>query len=445
MSSTRSILLLEDNEKRIARFRQLVAELGAGLELKVWRDTHSMLAECEPFFARATLICLNDAPNSQPVTDTEPDLSTFLGDFLPVCPVLIHSSDLDRAVSIQGELDRAGWRVDRVSSSEADRIETTWLRRARELIEGCSNTWNAILPTDHAARVERMRCSLNGLGVGDALGEMLSWEPHSAPGRLASNSLPRSPWFHTDDTEMAISVVAVLKSHGEVNQEALARRFARRFERDPYRGYGHMTRIQLRDINSGANWRDTAADAFSGQGSMGNGGAMRVAPLEAYFADDLERCVSEARASAIVTHTHPEGIAGTIAVAVGTALAWQLRGTSGLRRTRRFFEEVLDLTPQSQVRSAIEQASQLPANAPVDEVAEMLGNGALVTALDTVPFCLWIAAHHLGDYVTALAQAIRVGGDCDTNAAIVGGMVALSAGDDAIPAKWLAARESVWI
>ena len=91
MSSTRSILLLEDDEKHIARFRQLVAELGAGLELKVWRDTHSMLAECEPFFARATLICLNDAPNSQPetqtVTDTEPDLSTFLGDFLPVCPV----------------------------------------------------------------------------------------------------------------------------------------------------------------------------------------------------------------------------------------------------------------------------------------------------------------------------------------------------------------------
>jgi len=65
-----------------------------------------------------------------------------------------------------------------------------------------------------------------------------------------------------------------------------------------------MTRIQMRDIMGGAKWRDTAANAFGGQGSMGNGGAMRVAPLGAYFADDLERCATEARASSLVTHTH---------------------------------------------------------------------------------------------------------------------------------------------
>ena len=83
----------------------------------------------------------------------------------------------------------------------------------------------------------------------------------------------------------------VLKSHGFIEQDALAKRFARRFERDPERGYGKMTRIQMREIMAGAKWRDTAANAFGGQGSMGNGSAMRVAPLGAYFADDLERCV----------------------------------------------------------------------------------------------------------------------------------------------------------
>src|SRR6266705_3524246 len=146
---------------------------------------------------------------------------------------------------------------------------------------------------------------------------MLSYQAQAAPHRLAENNLPGGPWFHTDDTEMAISIVAVLKSHGFIHQDALSKRFSRRFERDPDRGYGKMTRIQMREIIAGANWRDQAANAFGGQGSMGNGGAMRVAPLGAYFADNLDRCAAEARKSALVTHTHPEGVAGTIAVAVG--------------------------------------------------------------------------------------------------------------------------------
>ena len=69
--------------------------------------------------------------------------------------------------------------------------------------------------------------------MGDALGEMLSYQAHAAPHRLAEDNLPAGPWFHTDDTEMAISICAVLKSHGHVQQDALAKRFARRFERDP--------------------------------------------------------------------------------------------------------------------------------------------------------------------------------------------------------------------
>ena len=40
---------------------------------------------------------------------------------------------------------------------------------------------------------------------------------------------------------------------------------------------------------------------------------MRVAPLGAYFAEDVERAASEAHLSAQVTHAHPEGQAGAIA------------------------------------------------------------------------------------------------------------------------------------
>src|SRR5205809_3293647 len=83
------------------------------------------------------------------------------------------------------------------------------------------------------------------------IGEMLCYRAHAAQRRLAENNLPAGPWFHTDDTEMAISIVAVLQSYGHLHQDALAKRFARRFERDPDRGYGSMTRIQMRQIAAG--------------------------------------------------------------------------------------------------------------------------------------------------------------------------------------------------
>ncbi len=443
------ILILEDNDERIAAFEKTVAALGDGFELKLWRDAPSMIAECEAFFPSAKLISLDHDLNPQPGVAADPgtglDVTKYLCDFQPVCPVLIHSSNTDRVYSMHNELRFAHWIVDRVGPLGDDWIQTTWSRRMLELLAEYGNTWKANLPVNHGERVERMQLSLDGLGLGDSLGEILSYQPTQAAQRLAENALPAGPWFHTDDTEMAISIFAVLKSHGELNQDSLAHRFARRFERDPDRGYGSMTRIQLREINAGAQWRETAANAFSGQGSMGNGGAMRVAPLGAYFASDLERCVDAARDSALVTHTHPEGVAGTIAVAVAAALAWQLRATPPIDYASNFFAEILRRTPDSRVRRGILLASQIPLGIPISNVAKTLGNGSLVTAPDTIPFCLWMAAHHPRHFADALGKTINADGDCDTNAAIVGGIVALSAGRESIPREWLEAREKIEI
>jgi ADP-ribosylglycohydrolase len=300
-----------------------------------------------------------------------------------------------------------------------------------------------ILPPDHGERLARMRLSLDGLGLGDALGNMLSYDATNAPKVLATSDLPPGPWIHTDDTEMALSIVALLESRGEIDQNELARRFAERYRRDPDRGYGKMTRIQLQAINADKHWRDAAINAFGGKGSMGNGGAMRVAPLGAYFADNLGACAAAAVASAFVTHMHPEGVAGTIAVAVAAAMAWQLRDASPSDFALKLFDEVLRKTPEGKVRQGITEAKQMSPTAPVLEAVRSLGNGSLVTAPDTVPFCLWIAANHPHDFRTAIGKTISADGDCDTNAAIVGGIVALSAGRESIPDNWLEAREAV--
>ena len=448
----KTILILEDNEDRTADFRRAVSQLGNDYELKVWRDAHSMCAECEAFLPTAALISLNHDLNPAPGASADPgtglDVAKFLGDFQPACPVLLHSSDTDRVYLMFNELRFGGWTVellDRSGLPGNSWVLTSWLESARRLMAEHPNTWSAILPSDHRPRVDRMMLSLDGLSIGDGLGEMFAYRPHSAPERLKANDLPAGPWFHTDDTEMAISIVAVLKSHGCVEQGALAKRFARRWEREPDRGYGKMTRIQMREVALGESWRATSTRAFGGQGSMGNGGAMRVAPPGAYFAEESDRAATEAEASCVVTHTHPEGIAGAVATAVAASVAWQLRGARGHERPKQFFDAILRLTPESEVRRKLLLASQTPPDVGSDAVAQALGKGDLVTAPDTVPFCLWVAAHHLEDYVEALVQTIRVGGDCDTNAAIVGGIVALSAGRESIPAGWLKARETIQI
>lgn len=83
----------------------------------------------------------------------------------------------------------------------------------------------------------------------------------------------------------------------------------------------------------------------------------------------------------------------------------------------------------------------------VEEAAYELGNGSRVTAQDTVPFALWAAAAHLDDYPAAITACITAGGDVDTTAAIVGGIVATYTGigerPDAtgVPQAWIEARE----
>jgi len=448
LNKMKTILLLEDNPARAERLQHAISQLGSEYTVKLWNNVPAMRAECEAYFPHAALISLDHDLNPEPAATVDPgtglEYAQFLGDFLPVCPVIVHSQNTERVWSMYNELRFAGWIVQPAGGMGTDWSEAAWLTCARELLASHPNTWQTQLPADHPARIERMRLALDGLAVGDALGEMLSYRSDSAARRLAENDLPAGPWFHTDDTEMAISIVSVLKSHGTIQPDALAKRFARRFERDPDRGYGSTMRSQLREITAGAKWRDTAANAFRGQGSKGNGSAMRIAPLGAYFAEDLEACVEQARISSLVTHTHPEGVAGAIAVAVAAAMAWQLRADA-TDRPQRFFNAVLAHTPESQVRRGILLARTTPPEVPVADVARALGNGSLVTCPDTVPFCLWMAAHHLHQLTEALGQTIIGGGDCDTNAAIVGGIVALSAGRESIPADWLQAREAIKI
>lgn len=442
----KTILMLEDNDERIAAFQKAVASLGTGFDLKVWRDAPTMIAECEPYFPQTVLISLDHDLNPQPGATQDPgtglDVAKYLAECRPVCPLIIHSTNADRAYSMHNELRFADWIAERVGPIGNDWVEKMWLPKAKEFMAEHPNTWPARHSSDH---VERMQCallSLEGLSVGDGFGEQFFTSPSVIEMRLGHRHAPSAPWFVTDDTMMALSIARCLKRYGHIEPDALASAFAREYARDPRRGYGGTAHGILQAIGEGVSWQTAAGRVFNGQGSCGNGGAMRAAPIGAYFAGDWNRVIAEAKTSAAVTHAHPDGQTGAIAIAL--AAAWMVTEHDRTKTTApEIIPFVLEHLPKTDTYYRVKKAIEMPLEALPTTAALMLGNGSGVIASDTVPFCLWCAARHPNDYQEALWATVSGLGDRDTTCAIVGGIVALSAGRNSIPDEWLQARERV--
>lgn len=282
-------------------------------------------------------------------------------------------------------------------------------------------------------RLARATASLHGLALGDALGSQF-FVPANRQA-LTDRTLPPAPWQWTDDTEMACSIYRILADHGTVDQDELSASFAVRHDFD--RGYGPATNRMLRMVREGGDWRALAAELFDGKGSWGNGAAMRVAPLGAWFADDPAHAVRQAELSAQITHTHPEAVAGAVAVAAATAIAAsQPRLSPG-----RFLDQVLAHVPAGSVHNGIKEARHLLTIGDPLLAAGILGNGRNVSAHDTVPFTLWAAARNLDDFERAFWTTAQAGGDIDTTCAIVGGVVGARVGSGGLPPDWLRACE----
>ncbi|MEA5362013.1 ADP-ribosylglycohydrolase family protein [Amycolatopsis sp., V23-08] len=280
--------------------------------------------------------------------------------------------------------------------------------------------------------LEQAYASLVGLAVGDAFGAQIL-RPGDHP-EVLGRQLPAAPWSWTDDTEMACSVFAVLQQHGQVDQDALAEEFATRL--DSARGYGPGAEWRLNQIRNGRPWQEISEK--DGHGSWGNGGAMRVAPLGAWFCDDLPQALRQAELSAVVTHSHLEGIAGTVAVAAAAALRAASPGLAGAD----LLDGVIPLVPPGRVRDGIAWSLKF---SDARDVAAKLGTGREMAAHDTVPLALWIAARFADSFTDALWTVARFAEDVDTVGAIVGGVLAADGSE--VPDEWRAACEPLpaWV
>ncbi len=291
--------------------------------------------------------------------------------------------------------------------------------------------------------LQRALLSLRGLACGDSFGESFFLPPAHARDLIATRSLPPPPWRFTEDTVMAIAIVKSLIADGEVRPEPLAGHFADLY--DITRAFGSAMHAHLTDLAvfGPAHWERLSRGLFNGSGSFGNGSAMRVAPLGAFFADQPDRIIDQAVLSAIPTHSHPDASAGAIAVSLAAAAFWNSRHQPAPAPSD-LLSRIAANTPDGPVQDAIRRAADLPADTSPAQAATLLGNGTLVSCLDTVPFSLWSAATCPDSYEDALWRTVSVLGDRDTTCAIVGGIVILRTGIDAIPPAWLARAEAPW-
>jgi poly(ADP-ribose) glycohydrolase ARH3 len=270
---------------------------------------------------------------------------------------------------------------------------------------------------------------LLGQAVGDALGAPYEglrgdhiYFMHGSPDKFLSNPSGEI-LYYTDDTQMMIGVAETLVEHGRIVETTLCRRFAENYH--PDRCYGQGARLVIEAIADGGDWRAIAENHFPG-GSLGNGAAMRAAPLGLLFSDDLDRVMDEARLSALPTHVHPLGIEGAQVFALAVALALK----SPFDR-RSYFRELLNRAKTDEFRWHLSVASQLRRG----DTLSVLGNS--LEAHRSVVTAIACFTQSPRSYGSAVIDAISQGGDTDTLAGMAGALSGAHLGGGAIPVHLL--------
>ena len=274
--------------------------------------------------------------------------------------------------------------------------------------------------------------SMIGSALGDAVGEMAFQYPEE---RALQSAMDRTAvWRYTDDTAMAIGLAESLEEKGTLDPQHLGEVFRRNFLREPWRGYasGPPTIFSMVE-RQGISYTEAAQRLFGGQGSLGNGAAMRIAPLGLFFYNDTD-LYRHAGTSARVTHAHPVGMDGAAVQALAVAMAVRL--------------DPLDPFPLEKVGNALAGFSRTPEirgkmelvlrlvseEASPREAARRIGRSVAVH--ESMPFAVYAFLSNPHSFEECLFCAIMNGGDRDTLGAMAGAISGAFLGIGAIPTVW---------
>lgn len=281
-----------------------------------------------------------------------------------------------------------------------------------------------------------VRSKFLGAMVGSALGDAIGELAFRGLGEVALREeiARRSELVYTDDTAMAIGLAESLIQMGRLDEQHLGDTFRANFQREPWRGYasGPPTIFRLVE-RQGLSYSEAARSLFGGQGSFGNGAAMRVAPVGLFFYDSPD-VGQQARTSASVTHAHPIGMDGAAVLAWAVAQAVRLSPQDPFP-LEDFTQGLVAQAQTPVLRDKIALLKNLLVEgASPSTAADGLGCG--VAMHESLPFALYAFLRHPHSFEDCLFCAILHGGDRDTLGAMACAVSGAYLGIEAIPQTW---------
>ena len=288
---------------------------------------------------------------------------------------------------------------------------------------------------------ERLAGAALGTMCGDALG--MPGEGWSAEaikqkyGRLDTMQPGRLPaGSYTDDSQMMIAILETLARKGRLDASYLAGQFVNGFE--PWRGYGGRIFGVMERLAAGTRWDRAGTDSF------GNGGAMRVGVLGAFYADDLEACAQAALDQCRITHHHPQGLAGAVAQALAVRMACQLGAQNKIPSPEFFLATIADMVESVDLHTA-NRLRAMPTITRGDEAGACAALSQTyacnATSAEAVPPAIgsFIASEQAEQTIVI---AVGLGGDTDTIGAMAGALAGAYWGLEALPGGWVQCLEN---
>ena len=291
--------------------------------------------------------------------------------------------------------------------------------------------------------------SIVGCLLGTAVGDAMGLPSEGLSRRRLARYYPQITGHHfffgqgmiSDDTEHTCMVAqALVVSGGEI--EPFRKDLARRLR---YWLLGIPASVGFATARAGLKLWLGFSPEQSGVFSAGNGPAMRSAILGAAYRNAPAKLRKLVRASTRITHRDPKAEYGAQAVALAAqaaALASPATVEPGefQRQLQELFrgepaEEFLDL-----IKKAVESVERKEETGIFAESLG-LGNGVSGYVYHTVPVALHAWMSNQKDFAKAVPDTIRCGGDTDTAAAIVGGIVGAGVGPQGVPENWI---ETLW-
>ncbi len=272
----------------------------------------------------------------------------------------------------------------------------------------------------------RVRGSLVGVGIGDALGGTLEFMTKEDINLqygvhtelIGGGHWDLSPGEVTDDTAMTIAVAQGILSDPDNPVLSIANNFTKWAETKPI-DIGKICKIVLENgirkgIRLEREWLDIAEKAHitSGQRSAGNGSLMRTIPLVLAYFRDRDMMLSLAQRVSALTHFDNivEKCISYYCDIVRTVLLGGNLHTILLQVEQQAPFELDLLTPVELLKTS----------------------GYVVHTLRTALTC----AFQTHSFEDALTMAVNLGGDTDTIGAVTGGLVGAYYGESSIPLRW---------